>query len=128
MTHVQPLLKVRIEGGQNAPRRARSALRALNGQLGRSNDDISLMVSELVTNAVSHARAQFVRVAILGLGARVRVEITTPGPAFEAPVDRKPGRDGGFGLFFVDRLAERWGVDRLKDQTCVWFEMNVAPG
>jgi len=47
------------------------------------------------------------------------------GPGFEGGV-RRPSviGEGGFGLMLVDRLADRWGVDRLAPEgCCVWFEL-----
>ena len=30
---------------------------------------------------------------------------------------------GGLGLVLVDEMADRWGVHRHADGTCVWFEL-----
>jgi anti-sigma regulatory factor (Ser/Thr protein kinase) len=32
---------------------------------------------------------------------------------------------GGWGLFLVDQIADRWGVRRTPTGTCVWFELSV---
>jgi len=34
-----------------------------------------------------------------------------------------PSRQSGWGLFLVDRMADRWGVDR-SEGTRVWFELE----
>jgi hypothetical protein len=31
----------------------------------------------------------------------------------------------GWGLYLVERLAERWGVDRRPDGNEVWFELAL---
>jgi anti-sigma regulatory factor (Ser/Thr protein kinase) len=88
---------------------------------------IMLLVSELVTNAVLHAKVQppadITLLARLA-GGMIRVEITDQGPGF-TPQERDPTRmDGGYGLFLLDKAATRWGVER-RDGTTVWFEMPL---
>lgn len=70
-----------------------------------------LVLSELVTNAVVHARvppgreiqARFVRVV-----RGVRIEVHDASGAW--PVRRVPDESGGYGLLMVETLASRWGV------------------
>jgi anti-sigma regulatory factor (Ser/Thr protein kinase) len=86
---------------------------------------VGLLTSELVTNAIRHARfaAPSDRIVLAArLGADfVRVEIRDPGPGFDA--DIRHGHDG-FGLRMVDMLAARWGVDRDGHGCRVWFEVD----
>jgi anti-sigma regulatory factor (Ser/Thr protein kinase) len=94
--------------------------------------DLMLCVTELVTNSVRHpavASAGEVELSIRLSPAFVHVEVGDRGPGFEpGKVRRKRGERGGWGLFIVDRLADRWGVDR-RDLTWVWFEMDLGgPG
>ncbi|MDT0341314.1 ATP-binding protein [Streptomyces sp. DSM 44938] len=91
-------------------------------------EEAVLLVSELVGNAVQHAGA-----AVFGLRIRrrrgwIRVEVRDPSRALPCllPV-REMDVDSGRGLFLVDTLADRWGVDLLADGKCTWFEMRV-PG
>jgi anti-sigma regulatory factor (Ser/Thr protein kinase) len=53
----------------------------------------------------------------------VRAQVSDPGPAF-APRARTKGIDepGGWGLVLVERVAQRWGVERT-ERTSVWFEL-----
>jgi hypothetical protein len=39
-----------------------------------------------------------------------------------------PNREhgGGFGLFLVEALAQRWG-SKHEGTTCVWAELAIAP-
>ena len=46
-----------ISGGREAPARVRAALVALNGSLRGIREDVRLLVTELVTNAVVHGGA-----------------------------------------------------------------------
>jgi anti-sigma regulatory factor (Ser/Thr protein kinase) len=90
-------------------------------------DDIRLLVSELVTNAVRHADAR--SAGEVGLDVtidrgRVRVEVADPGAGFEPqPRDDEMNRPGGWGLYLVDRIADRWGVVR-NHLNRVWFEID----
>jgi anti-sigma regulatory factor (Ser/Thr protein kinase) len=126
---LEPVTYERIElaGGLTAPRRARSLARELLGDRldDRHRNDLLVLVTELVTNAVRHAGVGPEDVVVLHLAAAedvVRVEVCDGGPGFE-PVPREPGPHGGFGLVLLRTLPERWGI-ATDDGTCVWFEMD----
>src|SRR5207248_5680 len=88
--------------------------------------DASLCVSELVTNAVIHAglgEESELRLDVDIDTDTLRVSVTDPGRGFE-PEEPAPGDESGWGLYIVDRLSHRWGVDR-RGGTRVWFEMAV---
>ena len=107
---------------------ARQSIEQLRAELGEELlTNVSLLVSELVTNSIRHTEAS--PSAAIGLHAqvfadRVRVEVRDHGPGFE-PAARTPDRTSrsGWGLFLVDQLADRWGVTR--DETAgAWFEID----
>jgi anti-sigma regulatory factor (Ser/Thr protein kinase) len=87
-------------------------------------DDVLLVVSELVTNALLHGHGE--------IGLRMALEaqqvtgvVTDEGAAFDTtPPNRDPTRIGGHGLFIVGRVSERWGVG--DDAAHVWFEIAAA--
>lgn len=87
--------------------------------------DLTLVVSELVTNAIVHARTPFTVGLQLG-GGTARVEVVDGAP------DRPPERSlalstsNGRGLMIVAALADEWGVDWHRDTKTVWAEMAVA--
>jgi anti-sigma regulatory factor (Ser/Thr protein kinase) len=123
-------ISVHFDRGPTAVSAARHALIPLDERLEDGMlDDITLMVSELVTNSVRHAAddAGSVGLDVRLQPDRVRVEVSDPGSGFE-PKPREPGQSqaSGWGLYLVDRLADRWGVMR-GDRTNVWFEMDGAP-
>jgi anti-sigma regulatory factor (Ser/Thr protein kinase) len=90
-------------------------------------ETLRLLVTELVSNAVTHAAAETVSLKVLVARKAVFTEVTDPGPGFEAADAGVPRSDhSGFGLFLVDRLADRWGVVRDGTATKVWFELRRA--
>jgi anti-sigma regulatory factor (Ser/Thr protein kinase) len=129
-----PSLRVKLGRDTRAPSLARAAVARFapaNGISALALDTLTLLVSELVSNAVLHSDAP-PESGIL-LHARVpergtiRVEVTDCGSGFTA-APRDPSRvTGGYGLFLVAQEASRWGVDR-EGGTRVWFEIGVAPG
>ena len=87
-------------------------------------DASRLLISELVTNAVLHARTDIeVVVRLVRTGVRVEVH---DGSA-SAPVVRRYDDEAmtGRGLSLVDELARRWGVDRTDGGKAVWFELDA---
>ena len=85
-------------------------------------DEVTLLVSELASNAVRHAGTPFT-VSLACDGATVRVEVDDGN--VHRPVLREPSVDAvtGRGLLIVDALAERWGVDSTPTGKTVWFEL-----
>ena len=105
---------------------ARHALADLALTDGRERD-VRLLVSELVTNAVRHANLApgDVILLVIDVGdSLLRVEVHDPGGGFvpRAPAP-DPARPSGWGLYLVEELADRWGVDS-DEQTLVWFEVD----
>ena len=102
----------------------------LPSTLGESHRGaLRLLVSELVTNSIRHVVDSPGPVVLaVQIGARaIRVEVHDGGAGFEPGKPEPRGADGGFGLFLVERMASRWGVDS-RDGTRVWFELDLAPG
>ncbi|HVL64734.1 MAG TPA: ATP-binding protein [Actinomycetota bacterium] len=91
---------------------------------------LKLLVTELVTNALRHSpaggRDWRIAVDVECSRSRVRVAVRDPGRGFERRAPAPGPYDvSGRGLFLVDRLADRWGVDNAGG-TCVWFELHAA--
>jgi anti-sigma regulatory factor (Ser/Thr protein kinase) len=88
--------------------------------LSRLAEDAQLVASELVTNAIMHARGQVIRLLLRSDGEQVAVFVwdrsfVTPMPA-EEDTDAPDGR----GLAIVDALSVRWGCYRAGDGKIVW--------
>lgn len=119
------LLEIDLEMGAEASRDARAALRAAAGsRLADAEDSVLLLMSELVTNAVLHARSNATVRVDLG-DRRVRVEVEDRrlrAPQLStAAVDDETGR----GLAMVLQLADRCGWTELADGKIVWFEIAL---
>jgi anti-sigma regulatory factor (Ser/Thr protein kinase) len=124
-------LEVVVASGLDAPATARAAVAAwLSPQVAdQVLSDAQLLVSELVTNRVRHAQLASdatVRVSVEICDGFVRLEVEDPGDVALGAVapDREHG--GGFGLFLVEALAQRWGSNHDRT-TCVWAELAFAP-
>lgn len=121
-------LDLRLPHGRSSARAARRAVDDLRSGLGEELlENIRLLVSELVTNSIRHARAgesAWIHLRVEVRGDRVRVEVTDPGPGFD-PVEPLPSiyQDSGWGLYLVGQISDRWGVDR-QGVTRVWFEID----
>ena len=89
----------------------------------RTSGDLMLLVSELVTNAVRHARSDRFEVRLDVGPDRLRLEVHDEGAGFEPRIAPPDGGTGGYGLFIVDRLASRWGVER-DDGGVIWLELD----
>ena len=88
-----------------------------------------LMTSELVTNSLRHAGLSgedSVGLTVDATPSAIRVEVSDPGPGFEHLQPRSPDyyAGSGWGLYIVERLANRWGVVRGQP-SYVWFEIDA---
>jgi anti-sigma regulatory factor (Ser/Thr protein kinase) len=96
--------------------------------LGHLEDAAVLLVSEVVTNAVLHARTSLA-VEITRGGDVVRVTVSDRSPA--TPRRRRPGLQAGTGrgLGLLAVMATDWGTGPAEDPWCkdVWFELPTDP-
>ena len=82
-------------------------------------------MSELVTNSLRHTGSADIELEVWRSDEVVRVDVCDHGAGFDVPGPPQPGDASGWGLFMVDRLADRWGVETNGD-TRVWFELRAA--
>lgn len=86
-------------------------------------DTVSLLVSELVSNAIVHARSDF-EVSVLLRGHTIRIEVDDQSNVLPLPRDADVDDDSGRGMALVEALATGWGVtDRDGTGKTVWFEV-----
>ncbi|CAM5579157.1 MULTISPECIES: ATP-binding protein [Streptomyces] len=123
MVHVAENLPRAPESAAAARHLVSEALSAWG--LAELAEDGALIVSELVTNAVQHARSRSVRVTITRLEpARVRIGVVDK--SGKVPWLQEPGGadEGGRGLVLVAGLAWEWGSDPLPWGKRVWAELH----
>jgi anti-sigma regulatory factor (Ser/Thr protein kinase) len=115
----------------SSPREARRHVRSLAADWPTEcTAALQVLVDELVTNVVLHARTESTLVAHVD-GRLARVEVHDRSRA--VPRTRHFALDAltGRGLHLVQALAHRWGVNEHPDGKVVWFELecdrSVAP-
>ncbi|MFF8970293.1 ATP-binding protein [Streptomyces sp. NPDC014995] len=117
---------------QAVRRRVRAALAGWN-LAGEVAEDVVLIASELLTNAIVHALPP----ATLTLSRReadprraVRVEVTDRGPAALAGVSAAPvdPDEHGRGLGIVTALSDRCGISVTARGTSRWAEVQFGRG
>jgi anti-sigma regulatory factor (Ser/Thr protein kinase) len=123
-------LELELEGTPTAAAQARRAIDGFSARVPeRRLRDGRLLVSELVTNAVRHAGLAAndrIHLLVQVRGAVMRVEVRDPGSGFvRRPTPPDPARASGWGLYLVDELSDRWGMDAAGG-TRVWFELDAA--
>ena len=110
------------------PDAVRAARRLVADQFGgllgsETLDDVQLVVSELVTNAVRYGRGE-VDLRMACDGRTLTGAVSDAGRGFQRrPRVHDPAGVGGHGLYIVGRVSEAWGVD--DGHTNVWFQMRA---
>ncbi|MFE2430715.1 ATP-binding protein [Streptomyces sp. NPDC059373] len=116
-------LTSRPESAGTARRLALSVLKVW--ALPQLNEVVELLVSELVGNAVRHTGARTFGLRLLRRRGWIRVEVRDPSRALPCLMPVRELDVSGRGLFLIDKLADRWGVDLLPRGKTTWFEMRV---
>ncbi|MFE6954923.1 SpoIIE family protein phosphatase [Streptomyces sp. NPDC057696] len=92
--------------------------------LGALTAPAELMVGELVTNAVRHARTRSVEVRLVRSGTLV-CEVEDDDQRLPTLLNAGPGDEFGRGLRVVSALAREWGTSRTGSGKTVWFELAL---
>ncbi|BEP14497.1 hypothetical protein acdb102_28080 [Acidothermaceae bacterium B102] len=114
---------------------ARAALRGLLAGLHEPGpvadhqafDRVLLLTSELVTNAILHARTPLRLIARAEAG-QVLVQVYDTLPALPRRRSYRSDAGTGRGMHLVEALADRWGVDQTAGGKCVWFSVVLVAG
>jgi anti-sigma regulatory factor (Ser/Thr protein kinase) len=84
---------------------------------------VELVVTELTTNAVRHARTLFT-LSMTWDGRRLRVEVSDAHPVPPVPGEHPPPEAaGGRGLLLVEHVADRWGYDPHERGKTIWCDL-----
>ena len=116
-------LTSRPESASTARRLSLSVVRLWG--LPQYGDTVELLVSELVGNAVRHTGARTFGLRMRRRRGWIRVEVRDPSRALPCLMPVRDLDVSGRGLFLVDNLADRWGVDLQARGKTTWFELRV---
>ena len=95
----------------------------IDGFSEQALEDLRLIVSELVTNAVKHGPDGRVTVRLRREGNTVRGEVEDEGTSpFALRRRLRTESVGGLGLGLVEMLSDRWGVEAGTARA--WFEIS----
>lgn len=123
-------LQFSVNGGIDAAATARYAVTdGLGADVAQQTiEDVLLVISELVTNAVRHAGAdsegETIEVTVKNTGQAIRIEVVDFAPAAE-PQLRRGDDPGGMGLVVVSGLCPEWGTEQEEGRKTVWAEYPV---
>ena len=122
----QQALQARTVAVADARRYVRDRLEGFLGP--RRLAEAELLTSELVTNAVRHARLKEGDPICLDVDVdtdMVHVAVVDGGTGFDFGklFEERGDHRGGWGLFLVDKVSDRWGIDATPPHS-VWFEID----
>jgi len=118
-----------LPADSSSPRQARHFVDEVLHRWQRDGaiDRVSLIASELVTNAVFHARTAII-VELSAADGVIRLEVYDGSAGRPFFVDSEPDVPGGLGLPIVEALASSWGVRQRHDGgaggKAVWAEVR----
>lgn len=121
------LVEAEVGNGPQAALQTRDRIAVLHSELSTEVlADLTLLVSELVTNAYRHSGIPHGDPIALRVSMRnrvVRVEVEDHGVAPPGPHLRAPDETGGWGLQIVSSVSDRWGSQKTLAGNLVWFEI-----
>ena len=121
--NLQLVLPVSEHSARLARRVARTVLAAW--QLPDTQETAVLLLSELVRNAIQHARAtDTIEVELEAVKSCLRIEIANQDPRWPQPRTSDESGESGFGFLLLDALASRWGVRQTAAGKTLWAELE----
>jgi anti-sigma regulatory factor (Ser/Thr protein kinase) len=120
-----PVWVEQLDPVTSSPEVARGLVRrvAAGSGLPESKVDLAtLLVSEVVTNAVKHGPRQVPMEIRITISDGIGVTVWNRGPWFD-PRAAREWEEAGLGLGLVDELAAEWGVRYVNDGIEIWFDV-----
>ena len=124
-------LLMTLPAEDHSVRLARHAAHVVLGawRLAHMEETAVLIVSELVTNAVRHARGtDVVEVDLHATRTCLRIEIQDSDRHWPQPRIPDGFDESGFGFILVNALAGAWGVRETEAGKAVWAELDIRRG
>jgi anti-sigma regulatory factor (Ser/Thr protein kinase) len=87
-------------------------------------DDASVIVTELLTNVHRHAGGNAV-LLLQRSGGVLQIKVSDRSERLPAVTEPDWVSQSGRGIFLVDELADRWGIDRQCWGKIVWAELRA---
>jgi anti-sigma regulatory factor (Ser/Thr protein kinase) len=132
----QPVMLRVLPGTADSAAAARQLTRDLLGPVNPALDTAMLLVSELVTNSVTHSRSGLpggtVTVAVSTGSADVLIQVRDDGGLTEPRVVATPptgaeDAEHGYGLLLVAALADTWGTATTREGRLTWCRVKSRP-
>jgi anti-sigma regulatory factor (Ser/Thr protein kinase) len=126
MCKVTPAKQLTLDMDQRAPAEARRFVRDVhcNEHNASVRDDVALLVSELVTNAVRHGAPPVTIEVGCDESGGMQVRVSDGDPGSPTPNTADVDDESGRGMALVDMLSDDWGVDPTPDGKAVWFRLR----
>lgn len=123
---VRSCATVELPSSSESPRLARRFVEATLAAWGRTElaDTVTLLVSELVANAVLHTSSE-VELSVRLVGARLRVDVVDRSTSLPRRRDAGRGDPTGRGSDMVEMMATAWGISGRPDGKSIWFEIAL---
>jgi anti-sigma regulatory factor (Ser/Thr protein kinase) len=127
----EPILAV-LPGTPQSASAARQIARQVLGDGHPATQTTMLLVSELVTNSVTHSRSGEpggkVTIALCSGPTGILIQVCDDGGPSEPCVSpiSADGAEHGYGLLLVDLLAERWGTISSPDGRITWCRVSES--
>ena len=119
-----PCAEIDLPPSHESPRLARRFIEATLDGWGCAGllDTVTLLVSEMVGNAVLYAGSEVGLIVRLGPD-RLRVEVSDRSTLVPHRREAAEGDLGGRGSGLIELLADAWGITGRPDGKTVWFEL-----
>ncbi|GGK88137.1 hypothetical protein Sme01_01020 [Sphaerisporangium melleum] len=129
MTTGSLLDAIELIGSPESVAEARAYVREKLGAGHPALDDVTLLVSEVVTNSIVHSDSKNGGKVTLALADRhdvIHVDVVDAGGAEVPHVCGEQDGESGRGLLLVQAIAHRWDVHDNPAGRTVWFQVKYA--
>jgi anti-sigma regulatory factor (Ser/Thr protein kinase) len=120
-----PLAEIELGDDKRAASKARAFLRKFACEHCLAGvETAELLISEVVTNSIRHARPPYLVVIECKRGNTLEVRVTDG--SRRAPSKRDPDvwSESGRGVALVNDLSKKWGVKKSLRGKTVWFQVS----